>query len=181
MDPLQQLLLSLGQQRLQGQGVGGGIQPSQTLGQSLQPIQPQMLSQPMVPLPATGTGDTTTPVDEQGNPLRTYARGEPAFGNSRDAVTGGGYTPSGSNTPPADTGSSEAGGMGGGKAPFAGTGNKFLDALRGVQAPAPPKVQTVGTPNLPPLRPIDQGELVKLLASLGIGPQQAMSMKLGRG
>jgi hypothetical protein len=49
-------------------------------------------------------------------------------------------------------------------------------ALRGVQAGAPPQAQTVRTP--PPLqpRPIQGGELVSMLTSLGITPQEFVRM-----
>lgn len=50
----------------------------------------------------------------------------------------------------------------------------LLKTLRGVTAPQPPQAQKVGTPSLPALRPIQSGGFIDLLASLGIGPQQAM-------
>lgn len=56
-----------------------------------------------------------------------------------------------------------AGGMGG-----------ILSTLRGVQAPAAPTPQKVGTPAQPALKPIQGGAYFDLLASLGIGPQQAL-------
>lgn len=49
--------------------------------------------------------------------------------------------------------------------------NRLLATLRGVQAPAAPVAQKVGTPHPPQMRPIQGGGLVNLLASLGIGPR----------
>lgn len=61
----------------------------------------------------------------------------------------------------------------------AGGGSSIRDALRGVTAPAPPQAQTVRTPAAPALAPIKGGELISMLTSLGIGPQDLMRMKLG--
>lgn len=60
-----------------------------------------------------------------------------------------------------------------------GGGNKLMDALRGVKAPAPPQVQTVRTPPPPQLAPIKGGEFVSMLSSLGISPQEFIRMKMG--
>jgi hypothetical protein len=57
------------------------------------------------------------------------------------------------------------------KAPTAG--DALLKTLQGVKAPAPPVPQKVSTPHAPSLRPIQGGEYGALLASLGVGPQQA--------
>jgi hypothetical protein len=59
------------------------------------------------------------------------------------------------------------------------SGDALLKSLQGVKAPAAPTPQRVGTPHMAPLRPIQSGGFFDLMASLGIGPQQAMSgMKL---
>lgn len=59
------------------------------------------------------------------------------------------------------------------------TGNKLMDALRGVKAPAPPQAQTVRTPPPPQLAPIKGGEFVAMLSSLGITPQEFLKMRMG--
>lgn len=157
MDPqLQQLLMALGQQRLQTGTVPNNPPAYPPVGQSLQP---------MVPAPAMGAGATTTALDEQGNPLPTYGRGEPAFGNAN--VGGGGTMPS--NATPT------AGQAPGGFLP--GGGNKLLEALKGVAAPRPPDVVKPSTPHLPPLRPIEGGGLIQLMASLGISPKDVPGLK----
>lgn len=61
-----------------------------------------------------------------------------------------------SGTPPAPTGGNAAG---------------MLNALRGVQAAAAPTAQKVATPNAPVQRPIQGGELVNMLAAMGLGPR----------
>lgn len=60
------------------------------------------------------------------------------------------------------------------QAPGAVPGSALLKTLQGVQMPAPPLAQKVSTPHLPPLKPIQGGGLMELMAQLGIGPQQAM-------
>lgn len=62
---------------------------------------------------------------------------------------------------------------GGGPQTSGGGPSKLLETLRGVKAPDAPVPQKVSTPNLPPLRPIQGGQLFDMLAQLGIGPQQA--------
>lgn len=49
----------------------------------------------------------------------------------------------------------------------------LLKSLRGVTPPAPPQAQKVATPHLPALRPIQGGQYLDLLASLGVNPQAA--------
>lgn len=61
-----------------------------------------------------------------------------------------------------------------GSSPRVGSSNALLQSLRGVQAPAAPTPQKVSTPHAPQLRPIQGGGFADLLASLGIGPQQAL-------
>lgn len=64
-------------------------------------------------------------------------------------------------------------------APAPSQGDALLKTLQGVKAPPAPVAQKVSTPNLPALRPIQGGGIIELLASLGIGPQQAVQgMKL---
>lgn len=53
-------------------------------------------------------------------------------------------------------------------------GAGLLKTLQGVQMPKPPEAQKVATPHLPTLRPIQGGGIFDLLASLGMGPQQAL-------
>lgn len=50
-------------------------------------------------------------------------------------------------------------------------GSNILNSLRGVTAPAAPVAQKVGTPHAPQLRPIQGGELVNMLAAMGMGPR----------
>lgn len=58
--------------------------------------------------------------------------------------------------------------------PAAGGSDALLKSLRGVTAPAAPTPQKVSTPHAPQLGKIQGGQLFDLLASLGIGPQQAL-------
>jgi hypothetical protein len=53
---------------------------------------------------------------------------------------------------------------------------KLVDALRGVSAPRAPDVVKPGTPHLPPLRPIEGGQLIGLMASLGIQPKDLFQL-----
>jgi hypothetical protein len=53
-------------------------------------------------------------------------------------------------------------------------------ALRGVQTMQPPAAQTVRTPPPPALRPIEAGQLINTLASLGIKPQDLPRLGIGR-
>lgn len=57
----------------------------------------------------------------------------------------------------------------------AGGTDALLKSLRGVQMPAPPTPQKVSTPHAPAVAKMSQQSgLIDLLASLGIGPQQAL-------
>lgn len=58
--------------------------------------------------------------------------------------------------------------------PETGGSDALLKTLRGVQMPAAPTPQKVSTPHAPQLGKIQAGGLADLLASLGIGPQQAL-------
>jgi hypothetical protein len=49
----------------------------------------------------------------------------------------------------------------------------MTDALKGVIAPPAPSSQKVGTPHPPAMGKLQGGNVAELLASLGIGPQQA--------
>jgi hypothetical protein len=49
----------------------------------------------------------------------------------------------------------------------------LTDTLRGVIPPAPPQAQKVSTPHAAPMAKLQSGNVADLLASLGIGPQQA--------
>jgi hypothetical protein len=60
-------------------------------------------------------------------------------------------------------------------------GKSIMDALRGVKTPPPPEAQSVRTPSQPQLAPIKGGEFINLLASLGVGPQELMRLRLGGG
>lgn len=61
-----------------------------------------------------------------------------------------------------------------GAAPAAGGSDALLKSLRGVTAPAAPTPQKVSTPHAPAIAKLQGGGLIDLLASLGIGPQQAL-------
>lgn len=158
MDPqLQQLLMSLGQNRLQtGTVPNNPVYPP--IGQSLQPV----ANNGVVPTTSL-TNDVGQIIDEQGNPLPSYARGERAVGNANPGQSTQGMMTSGQ---------APAGGMPGG-----GGGNKLLEALKGAAAPRPPDVVKPSTPHLPPLRPIEGGGLVQLMASLGISPKDVPGLK----
>jgi len=56
------------------------------------------------------------------------------------------------------------------------TGSKLLDTLRGVKAPPAPEHQTVRTPPPPQATPIRGGELLSLMTSLGVTPQEFLRM-----
>jgi len=56
----------------------------------------------------------------------------------------------------------------------AGGGNALLNTLKGVKMPDAPVAQKVSTPHAPQVAKIQAGNLADLLASLGIGPQQAL-------
>jgi hypothetical protein len=167
MDPLQQLLM-LGQQRAQQRGIP--FDPNQPqpgyppLGQSLQPT--PMLAQPVANngvVPTTSrTNDVGQIIDENGNPLQSYARGEPAFGNA----SVGGSTAGAPGAAPAAPGAGAPGGQ-----------NRLLETLKGLAAPRPPDVVKPSTPHLPPLRPIEGGGLIQLMASLGIAPKDVPGLK----
>lgn len=59
--------------------------------------------------------------------------------------------------------------------------NALANALRGVQAMKPPEPQRVATPHPPAQRPIQGGELVNMLAALGMGPRDVFSLPKLRG
>lgn len=80
--------------------------------------------------------------------------------------------PTGYGTNPWSSGGVLAPGAGGAAKP--GGGDALLKTLRGVQAPAAPVPQKVSTPHAPQVAKIQGGALADLLASLGIGPQQAL-------
>lgn len=52
-----------------------------------------------------------------------------------------------------------------------GGSSNILNSLRGVTAPAAPTAQKVSTPHAPQVRPIQGGELVNMLAAMGMGPR----------
>lgn len=160
MDPqLQQLLMSLGQNRLQtGTVPNNPVYPP--IGQSLQPV----ANNGVVPTTSL-TNDVGQIIDEQGNPLPSYARGERAFGNANVGAAAAGTTPGAAGV----SGAPGAAGTGG--------PNKLVEALKGAAAPRPPDVVKPSTPHLPPLRPIEGGGLVQLMASLGISPKDIPGLK----
>jgi hypothetical protein len=59
-------------------------------------------------------------------------------------------------------------------------GNALQNAMRGVQAAQPPAPQKVATPHAPQLGKVPPSELINMLSSLGIGPQQAVGLGFGR-
>lgn len=132
---------------------------------------PGFMGQPTYPPLGASLAPTTSstnaegqPIDEQGNPLPSYARGERPFGNA--SVSGGGGAPN------YTSGTPQMGGQGG-----QGSGNKLVDALRGIAAPPRPDVVKPSTPHLPPLRSIEGGGLIQLMASLGISPKDVPGLK----
>lgn len=54
-----------------------------------------------------------------------------------------------------------------------GDPSKMLATLKGVVTPPAPVAQKVSTPHAPPMAKLQGGGVAELLASLGIGPQQA--------
>jgi hypothetical protein len=171
MDPqLAQLLLLHGQQRMMAppaQQPGAPPVAYPPLGASLAGG-----NNGVVPTTST-TNDVGQVIDENGNPLPSYARGEPAFGNASVGGGGGGYS---SGSPAGDTGTTEAGG-GAAKPGF----SKVADALRGVVAPPRPDVVKPASPHPPAIRPIQGGELINLMASLGIAPKDVPSLRTAIG
>jgi hypothetical protein len=129
------------------------------VGDSFGPLAPMVPAQTLEP--------TNIPMQRPAPPQEAYRSEMPSLGASLEG-------PSGVPLPrPRPTDVSAA------AAPAAGGGDALLKTLQGVKAPAPPAAQKVSTPNLPALRPIQAGGFAELLASLGIGPQQAMAgMKL---
>jgi hypothetical protein len=61
-----------------------------------------------------------------------------------------------------------------------GIQGSLQDAMRGVQAAQPPAPQKVATPHAPQLGKVPPSELINMLSSLGIGPQQAVGLGFGR-
>jgi hypothetical protein len=120
-----------------------------------QPAYPP-LGASLQPAGNNGVVPTTTALDENGQPLPTYARGE---------------RPPASMAP--DTGRTEAGGTPS-TAPRRGG---LIEGLRGLAQPARPDVVKTSTPHLPPLRPIQGGELIQLMTSLGIGPKDIPGLR----
>lgn len=176
----------------------GPIAPNSLDVQDLQRAEPQIMTPyarvppdypqpgPIIPPtpapPATLAGATTPPppatpaspvpgVPTPTNPLMAESyRSEPAPAATLGSVL--------EPHPPVTTGSANAAPVG---PPIADTssvskrssGDDLLKTLRGVQMPKPPEVQKVSTPHAPALRPIQSGGLAELMASLGVGPQQA--------
>lgn len=60
--------------------------------------------------------------------------------------------------------------------PTASGNNALIGALRGVSAPAAPVAQKIATPHAPVQRPIQGGELVNMLAALGMGPRDVFQL-----
>jgi hypothetical protein len=106
---------------------------------------------------------------------------------ARPQVAANPFAPFDTSAPPVNRTALDTGG---GAAPQPGsgssdtsTGSRIQQALRGVQAPKPPDVQTVRTPPPPQIVPIQGGDFFKLVTSLGISPQEFMRMsqlRLGR-
>jgi hypothetical protein len=127
--------------------IGGAFPQYPALGQSLSPT-------------SSATNAEGQMIDAQGNPI--------VAGGGGGMMGGGGLggTPTGqgdASTP--DTTDAKG-----------GSTNRLLAGLRAVQAPARPDVVKPSTPHLPPLRPIQGGDLVAMLTSLGITPKDLMSV-----
>ena len=86
------------------------------------------------------------------------------------------------NLAPPNPGSMGAvpGGVGGARAQAANPASMLQQSLRGVQAMQPPAPQKVATPHAPQLARVQPSQLINTLASLGIGPAQAVGLGLGR-
>jgi hypothetical protein len=157
------------------------------------------VSRPDFPLPSVpSVGPTLGAVPAGGGYAPAYLPENPNVGRLSgpamdSALTGALYVP------PSQTQGSVGGNVGGIGSDYAASGGQGIGeerpgsatstsgrgaplstalqgALRGVQAGAPPQAQTVRTP--PPLqpRPIQGGELVSMLTSLGITPQEFVRM-----
>lgn len=149
------------------------------------PAAPQMMAGPPAPMVApqgfemTNTGNPRMPAPGEDyrtqsmNPVPApdYASWAPGAGAGPTSL-GAALEPAGVPMPrprPAEAG------PGANQLPAAAPGgDALLKTLRGVQAPAAPTPQKVSTPHAPQIAKIQGGALADLLASLGIGPQQAL-------
>jgi hypothetical protein len=183
MDSFLQMLLGI------NPAMAGALGPTPPLGgaQINQPIDMPDISGRPVGLPVqAGASEPAPPMQTPSIPAQSGAgvasREYPSLGASlagspyqNPASTAGSVA---ANIPTAASSTSLPGmpGVGGQR----GTGqSSILDALRGVKAPAPPQVQTVRTPPPPVLAPIKGGELINMMTSLGVSPQDLMRLKLG--
>lgn len=113
------------------------------------------------PISTSQTSGTGALLDAAGNPVRLPGQpGVSPEGGDQGTMPAGGAAASGTD------------GLFNSGPQF----SKFAQALRGVQAPAAPRVQTVATPHAPPIRPIQSGQLVNMLAALGVGPRDALQL-----
>lgn len=154
-------------------GAGGRAQefvvPGPRLDLAAQ-AQPQTLAGATVPPPPApgapaevpGVPTPTNPMTRAPEPYMTEPYQAPTVGSVLEPVPL--PTPRPANAPTAPTDASGA--------KKSGT-DALLQSLRGVQMPKPPEAQKVSTPHAPALRPIQSGGLAELMASLGVGPQQA--------
>ena len=165
-------------------GPGGILQPGNTMGMPWQ--QPQMQGPPtpaVIGSPSGVKSDYAASYPTLGASLAGAAYGDPA-------TTAGSVGGNVANVPLPMSRPTEAPGpnyasLGPGGQQGAGGGTPtggaagIRDALRGVTAPKPPAVQDVRTPAAPQTQPIKGGEFLNLLASLGVGPQELMRLRLG--
>ena len=155
MDPILQQLLSGNFDQRFNQAYTDPAIALQLQNQALGYNAPPALPPPAVPPPAAPGGATL------GSTL------EPALAGQVDVANAGATIPA--NAAPTSglmpTGTPQA--------PSGGTAQTqgLLGALRGVQAPKPPEAQKVSTPHPPQQRPIQGGELINMLAAMGIGPR----------
>lgn len=144
-----------------------------------QAINPAMVAGPPAPLPPMQSFEPTNPGNPmQMGPSEAY-RSDPMGGPStpyNEPYRSDPYQPQSLGASldprvPMPQPRPAAAGPGAAAAPAPGAG--LLKALQGVKAPEAPQAQKVSTPAQPALRPIQSGGFAELMASLGIGPQQA--------
>lgn len=145
--------------------------PEGMMAMSQPPVVPPAPAPPMIaPPPALAQAPAAMPPPMTMAPNEAY-RSEPIGIPVSAAPTsfGAALEPAGVPLPQARPTSAP------GPAPVAPVGgDALLNSLKGVKAPEAPTAQKVSTPHAPQLAKIQGGALFDLLASLGIGPQQAL-------
>jgi hypothetical protein len=135
----------------------------------------------VAPLPQPGPQMMPRPVEPyMTDPL--MAGTPPSVAPPMPAVPGSVPTSLGATLDPVAPTGAGAGAMGGAMAAADATRGAaggspnmggMLNALKGIVAPPAPAVQKVSTPHSPQMAKLQGGGVAELLASLGIGPQQA--------